>query len=86
MSVGGFGTGAGVEESGVCRWSDSRDADEGGEGSGTGRHDALGLIFSAFWKLVFKSELGGPADRDFIIYAFQDQIGLIPDFRSTRVM
>ena len=37
-------------------------------------------MFSAFWKLVFKSELGGPADGDFIIYAFQDEVGLIPGF------
>ena len=50
------------------------------EGQRTGWHHALGLIFSAFWKLVFKSELGGPADRDFIIYAFQDEVGLIPGF------
>jgi hypothetical protein len=24
--------------------------------------------------------LGGPADGDFIIYAFQDEVGLIPGF------
>ena len=37
-------------------------------------------MFSAFWKLVFKSELSGPADRDFVFDAFQDEVGLIPGF------
>ena len=33
-----------------------------------------------FGEKIFESELGGPADRDFIIYAFQDEVGLIPGF------
>jgi len=50
------------------------------EGHRTGWYHAIGLIFSAFWKLVFKAELGGPADRDFVFNAFQDEVGLIPGF------
>jgi len=37
-------------------------------------------MFSAFWKLVFETKLGGSADRDFVFDAFQDEIGFVPGF------
>ena len=33
-----------------------------------------------FGEKIFESELGGAADRNFIFYALQDEVGLIPGF------
>jgi hypothetical protein len=33
-----------------------------------------------FGEEIFQSELGGPADRDFVFDALQDEIGFVPGF------
>jgi hypothetical protein len=57
MSIGGFGSGAGVEKSGVCRWSGGRDADSGGQGGGKGGDDIDDV------KLTLKPNLAPFSDR-----------------------